>query len=182
MSGLREERSQTYPYMLSAKQGSIWYHFCNVFGMTQSGIEPTTSRLYIANALTTEQPLRYGLSLLCCALRGATAISQTTYLLHTLSSNCKYVNCFIIYKSAQLLITQLRLSWLLVRCWLQQAGPVFIKHLKSNVYVTLNAIGSFWCNLCSHWLIQILLLKFLHEYGPRWLVSNYPGRFVTGHF
>ena len=26
-------------------------------------------------------------------------------------------------------------------------GPVFIKHLKSNVYVTLNAIGSFRCNL-----------------------------------
>jgi len=36
-------------------------------------------------------------------------------------------------------------------------GPVFIKHLKSNVYVTLNAIGSFQCNLCSHWLIQILI-------------------------
>jgi len=33
-------------------------------------------------------------------------------------------------------------------------GPVFIKHLKSNVYVTLNAIGSFLCNLCFHWLIQ----------------------------
>jgi len=28
---------------------------------------------------------------------------------------------------------------------------------KSNVYVTLNAIGSFQCNLCSHWLIQILV-------------------------
>ena len=37
---------------------------------------------------------------------------------------------------------------------------------KSYVYVTLNAIGSFQCNLCSHWLIQILLLKFLYEYGP----------------
>jgi len=33
--GLREERSQTYPYiMLSAKQGSTWYHFYNVFSMT----------------------------------------------------------------------------------------------------------------------------------------------------
>ena len=31
-------------YILSAKQGSIWYHFYNVFGMTRSGIEPTTSR------------------------------------------------------------------------------------------------------------------------------------------
>ena len=30
--------------MLRAKQGSIWYHFYNVFGMTRSGIEPTTSR------------------------------------------------------------------------------------------------------------------------------------------
>jgi len=30
--------------MLSAKQGSIWYHFYHVFGMTRSGIEPTTSR------------------------------------------------------------------------------------------------------------------------------------------
>jgi len=37
--GLRGERSQTYPFMLSAKQGSIWYHFYNVFGMTRSGIE-----------------------------------------------------------------------------------------------------------------------------------------------
>ena len=30
-------------------------------------------------------------------------------------------------------------------------------HLVRNVYVTLNAIGSFQCNLCSHWLIQILI-------------------------
>jgi len=42
--GLRGERSQTCPYMLNAKQGIIWYHFYNVFGMTRSGIEPTTSR------------------------------------------------------------------------------------------------------------------------------------------
>ena len=42
---LRGERNQTCPYMLSAKEGNIWYHFYNVFGMTRSGIEPTTSRL-----------------------------------------------------------------------------------------------------------------------------------------
>ena len=30
--------------MLSAKQGNIWYHFYNLFGMTRSGIEPTTTR------------------------------------------------------------------------------------------------------------------------------------------
>ena len=42
--GLRGERSQTSPYMLSAKQGSIWYHFYYVFGMMRSGMEPTTSR------------------------------------------------------------------------------------------------------------------------------------------
>jgi len=42
--GLRGERSQTCPYMLSAKKGSIWYHFYNVFGMTRSEIETTTSR------------------------------------------------------------------------------------------------------------------------------------------
>jgi len=42
--GLRGERSQTCPHMLSAKQGRIWYHFYNVFGMTRSGIEPTNSR------------------------------------------------------------------------------------------------------------------------------------------
>ena len=36
-------------------------------------------------------------------------------------------------------------------------GPIFIKHLKSNVYVTLNAIGSFLCNLCFHWLNQIFI-------------------------
>jgi len=34
-------------------------------------------------------------------------------------------------------------------------GHLFKKHLKSNVYVTLNAIGSFQCNPCSHWLIFI---------------------------
>jgi len=41
--------------------------------------------------------------------------------------------------------------------FMNDTGPVFIKHLKSNVYVTLNAIGSFRCNLCSHWLIQIVI-------------------------
>jgi len=41
--GLRGERSQTYPYILSPKQGSILYHFDNVFGMTKSGINLTTS-------------------------------------------------------------------------------------------------------------------------------------------
>ena len=29
--------------MFSAKQGNYWYHFYNVFGMTQLGIEPGTS-------------------------------------------------------------------------------------------------------------------------------------------
>ena len=48
-------------------------------------------------------------------------------------------------------------------------GPVFIKHLKSNVYVTLNAIGSFQCNLCSHWLIQIFITLVSYEYWPRGL-------------
>jgi len=42
-------------------------------------------------------------------------------------------------------------------CVQLKPGPVFMKHLKSNVYVTLNAIGSFQCNLCSHWLIQIII-------------------------
>ena len=42
--GVRGERSQTCTYMLSATQGTIWYHFYNVFGMTRSEIEPTTSR------------------------------------------------------------------------------------------------------------------------------------------
>ena len=41
--GLRGESSQTYLFILNAKQGSIGYHFYNVFGMTWSGIEPTTS-------------------------------------------------------------------------------------------------------------------------------------------
>jgi len=44
--GLRGERNQYYPYMLSARQehnsGTILKH---VFGMTRLGIEPTTSRL-----------------------------------------------------------------------------------------------------------------------------------------
>jgi len=32
------------PYMLGAKQESIWYHFYNVFGVTRSGIELSISR------------------------------------------------------------------------------------------------------------------------------------------
>jgi len=44
-------------------------------------------------------------------------------------------------------------------CNNSRSGPVFIKHLKSNVYVTLNAIGSLQCNLCSHWLIQIFITQ-----------------------
>ena len=53
--GLRGERSQTYPYMLIAKQGSIWYQFYNVFGMTDSGraSNPRPSA-HGANALATE--------------------------------------------------------------------------------------------------------------------------------
>jgi len=34
--GLRGERSQTYRYMLSTQQESIWYHFHSVFSMTWS--------------------------------------------------------------------------------------------------------------------------------------------------
>jgi len=40
---LREERSQTYPYLLNSEQGSIW-HQNKVFGMTRSVIEHTNSR------------------------------------------------------------------------------------------------------------------------------------------
>jgi len=47
-----------------------------------------------------------------------------------------------------------------------KTGPVFIQHLKSNVYVTLNAIGLFQCNLCSHWLIQFFYLSFFMNMGP----------------
>ena len=32
--------------MLSAKQGSHWYHFYNVFGMTRPGIDPTPILTY----------------------------------------------------------------------------------------------------------------------------------------
>jgi len=43
----------------------------------------------------------------------------------------------------------------------------FIKRLKSNVYVTLNPIGSFQCNLCSHWLIKKnYYLSFFMNTGP----------------
>jgi len=54
-----------------------------------------------------------------------------------------------------------RQNWISIslKVWLENVRPgsVFIKHLKSNMYVTLNAIGSFQCNLCSHWLIQIFI-------------------------
>ena len=54
---LRVERSQTYHFMLSTTQGSSWYHFYNIFGMTQSGIEPTTSGSR-GERFTTEPPLQ----------------------------------------------------------------------------------------------------------------------------
>ena len=38
-----ERRASACLIMLSAKQGSHWYHF-NAFGMARPGIEPTTSR------------------------------------------------------------------------------------------------------------------------------------------
>ena len=41
--GLIGKSNQTYPFMLSAKQGIIWYHFYDVLGMTQSKIKPRTS-------------------------------------------------------------------------------------------------------------------------------------------
>ena len=44
-TSFERRESQTYPHKLNATQGNIWYHFYNVFGMTWSGIEPTTSRL-----------------------------------------------------------------------------------------------------------------------------------------
>jgi len=49
--------------MLSTKQWIIWYHFYNVFGMTQSGIEPTTSSSW-GECFTTE-PLLWWLVQLC---------------------------------------------------------------------------------------------------------------------
>ena len=40
---MNERRASACLIMLSAKQGSHWYHF-NAFGMTRPGIQPTTSR------------------------------------------------------------------------------------------------------------------------------------------
>ena len=44
------ERASFSLLMLSAKQGSHWYHFFNVFGMPRhlSGIEPLTFRIHRA--------------------------------------------------------------------------------------------------------------------------------------
>ena len=38
-----ERRASAFLIMLSAKQGSHWYHF-NAFGMARPGFEPKTSR------------------------------------------------------------------------------------------------------------------------------------------
>jgi len=44
---LRGERSQTFPYMLSAKQGSIWYHFITSLVLCGQGTHnlPLTGRM-----------------------------------------------------------------------------------------------------------------------------------------
>jgi len=54
--GLKGERSHIYHFMLSAKQGSIWYHFDNVFDMTRPGIKQSTSYSR-GERSTTEPPL-----------------------------------------------------------------------------------------------------------------------------
>ena len=53
-------------------------------------------------------------------------------------------------------------------------GSVFIKQLKSNVYVSLTSIGSFWCYFYSHWLSK--QITFLYKYGPtpcQWKEHNF---------
>jgi len=50
-------RIQTFPYLLSAQQGRICYHFYNVFGIARSEIEPKTSRSR-GERFTAETPLR----------------------------------------------------------------------------------------------------------------------------
>ena len=55
--GLRGKRSQTCPYILSAKQWSIWYHFITSLVWRGRGSNPW-HHAYGANALTTEPPLR----------------------------------------------------------------------------------------------------------------------------
>ena len=40
---------------------------------------------------------------------------------------------------------------------LVSTGLIFIKQLKSNLYVSLTTIGSFWCYLYSNWLSQTCL-------------------------
>jgi len=61
------------------------------------------------------------------------------------------------------------------------SGPVFIKHLKSNVYVTLNAIGSFQCNLCSHWLTVMYYSIWLTRSLPTmWVPAHLPPTFLLG--
>jgi len=59
--GLRGEISHSY--MLSSKQGSIWYYFYNVFGMMQSGIKPTT--IHSQGECSTTEPLVW---YTCCVL------------------------------------------------------------------------------------------------------------------
>ena len=49
------EKEPVFPFlMLSGKQGYYWYHFYNVFGMTQSlsGIEPGTSYTWSQHSTT----------------------------------------------------------------------------------------------------------------------------------
>jgi len=59
-TSLRGKWSQTYPYLLSTKQGCIWYQFYNVFGMLRLGIEPHTS-CPRGKRSTTEPPLNCAL-------------------------------------------------------------------------------------------------------------------------
>jgi len=57
--GLREQDRQAYSFMLSAKQGSIWYQFNVAIGVTWSVIEPTPTRLPSERLDTTELSVQY---------------------------------------------------------------------------------------------------------------------------
>ena len=94
--GLRGEISQTYPYMLSAKQGCISCHFYNVFGMTRLGIEPTASRSRSERS-TPKPPLR------TAWFHGQTKLSATS----SHGSMCRLVRSDFIHLNVKIQINVL---------------------------------------------------------------------------
>jgi len=147
--GLRGEISHSY--MLSSKQGSIWYHFYNVFGMMQSGIEPTT--IHSQGECPTTEPLVW---YTCCLLRQLCRkikLRTRYYLNHFKETLSLAVGFEPLNHTLQHLQTNLRVLCSLCRqTWAYFAAFAdklerTLQHLQTNLSVPCRTCRQTWARL-----------------------------------